>query len=191
MMGPATSIATDLTEGVIDRFRSLPASRSAYLLGHYLAELAAACSRIVDPAAAGLLVGWRIHAESSHVVAALRAAAAVRLGDDLDRHLIGLSVRSPDAVMGVGFMVVFPLTFLRNAFVPPGDARLAAVRSPRGTPQRDRGGGARAVRQPAGPARRHAVAARAPGAAAFLWCGLILGVAVPLTLARYRQRTTD
>src|SRR5262245_64540904 len=40
MMGPATAIATDLTEGVIDRFRSLPASRFAYLLGHYVAELA-------------------------------------------------------------------------------------------------------------------------------------------------------
>ena len=39
LVGPATSIATDLTEGVIDRFRSLPASRASYLLGHYLAEL--------------------------------------------------------------------------------------------------------------------------------------------------------
>src|SRR3954468_15869123 len=39
MMGPATSIATDQQEGVIDRFRSLPAKRSAYLSGHFLAEL--------------------------------------------------------------------------------------------------------------------------------------------------------
>ena len=37
MMGPATSIATDLTEGIVDRFRSLPMSRSAYLLGHLIA----------------------------------------------------------------------------------------------------------------------------------------------------------
>src|SRR6476661_7069660 len=40
LTGPATAIATDLTEGVIDRFRSLPASRIAYVTGHYLAELA-------------------------------------------------------------------------------------------------------------------------------------------------------
>ena len=39
LTGPATAIATDLTEGVIDRFRSLPATRTAYLLGHYVAEL--------------------------------------------------------------------------------------------------------------------------------------------------------
>ena len=40
MMGPGISIATDLTEGVVDRFRTLPVHRSAYLVGHYLAELA-------------------------------------------------------------------------------------------------------------------------------------------------------
>ena len=40
LMGPATSIATDLDEGVIDRFRSLPSSRGSYLFGHFLAELA-------------------------------------------------------------------------------------------------------------------------------------------------------
>ena len=46
IMGPATSIATDLTEGIVDRFRSLPMARSAYLLGHLLAELAASALAI-------------------------------------------------------------------------------------------------------------------------------------------------
>ncbi len=40
LMGPATSISTDLTEGVIDRFRSLPTARSAYLVGHFVSEIA-------------------------------------------------------------------------------------------------------------------------------------------------------
>src|SRR5215204_7424173 len=40
MAGPAVSMSTDLNEGVVDRFRSLPTSRSAYLSGHVLAELA-------------------------------------------------------------------------------------------------------------------------------------------------------
>ena len=48
LTGPATAISTDLTEGVIDRFRSLPATaRSAYLVGHYLAELAGMALSIV------------------------------------------------------------------------------------------------------------------------------------------------
>ncbi|MGZ4758455.1 MAG: ABC transporter permease, partial [Acidimicrobiales bacterium] len=59
LTGPATAISTDLTEGVIDRFRSLPASRTAYLFGHYLAELGGLVLSIVVLLGAGLLVGWR------------------------------------------------------------------------------------------------------------------------------------
>src|SRR5262249_25115552 len=55
MMGPATSIATDLTEGVIDRFRSLPTRRAAYLIGHYLAELAGMMLGVVILLGAGLI----------------------------------------------------------------------------------------------------------------------------------------
>ena len=46
---------------------------------------------------------------------------------------LGLKVRSPDAVMGVGFVVVFPLTFLSNAFVPVDRCRPCCRRSPSGT----------------------------------------------------------
>ena len=59
--GPATSIATDLTEGIVDRFRSLPMSRSAFLLGHLLAELAATLLALTVLCVSGLVVGWRIH----------------------------------------------------------------------------------------------------------------------------------
>src|SRR6478752_5557701 len=40
MMGPGTSLATDLKEGIVDRFRTLPMARSAFLVGHMLAEFA-------------------------------------------------------------------------------------------------------------------------------------------------------
>ena len=53
IMGPATSIATDLHEGVVDRFRSLPMARSAYLIGHMLAELARRQSAITVLAVRG------------------------------------------------------------------------------------------------------------------------------------------
>src|SRR6202142_1859800 len=61
MMGPGVAIATDLREGVVDRFRSLPIARSAYLLGHLLAELAASVLAIAVIALSGLIIGWRIH----------------------------------------------------------------------------------------------------------------------------------
>ena len=61
LAGPATSMATDMTEGIVDRFRSLPMSRSAFLLGHLMAEMAATLLALAVLCASGLVVGWRIH----------------------------------------------------------------------------------------------------------------------------------
>jgi ABC-2 type transport system permease protein len=118
MMGPGVSIATDLGEGMVDRIRSLPTSRSAYLVGHFLAELAAACVGIAILMATGFVVGWSIDSSVLEAIGGvallvLFAAAMIWLGT-----LIGVIARSPDAVQGFAFMTVFPLTFLSNAFVP-------------------------------------------------------------------------
>jgi ABC transporter DrrB family efflux protein len=193
MMGPATAIATDLSEGVIDRFRSLPVRRSAYLSGHFLAEFGGIVLSIVILLGSGLIVGWRTHADPLHVFGALLllalfAATIVWIGT-----LIGLFVRSPDAVMGIGFTVVFPLVFLSNAFVPidtlpdvlrhiaewnPVSALVAAVRELFGnTSGQVAGGGSWPL--------DHAVLF------AFASCAAILCAIVPLTLRRYRARTTD
>src|SRR3954452_7409494 len=78
LVGPATTIATDLTEGVIDRFRSLPAARTAYLSGHYLAELAGLALSIAVLLTAGLIVGWRVHTDILHVGLALALCSRSR-----------------------------------------------------------------------------------------------------------------
>jgi len=118
MMGPAMSIATDLKDGVIDRFRSLPSRRSAYLLGHYLAEMVGSLLTIAILLGTGFIVGWRTHASAIHVTEAMAlllvfASAMIWLG-----LWLGILVRSPDAVMGIGFVLIFPVTFISNAFVP-------------------------------------------------------------------------
>jgi ABC transporter DrrB family efflux protein len=192
MMGPATSIANDLQEGVIDRFRALPAKRSAYLSGHFIAELGGMILSIAILLASGLLVGWRPEGGlagflTGLVLLVLFAAVMVWIGT-----FIGLLVRTPDAVMGVGFTVVFPITFISNAFVPadtlpdvlqrfsewnPISVLVAAVRDLFGNTPGDVGG------QPW--PMEHAVVL------AFLACGLLLMAAVPLSLRRYRSRTID
>jgi ABC transporter DrrB family efflux protein len=192
MMGPATAIATDLTEGVIDRFRSLPSTRGAYLLGHYLAELAGSVLSIVVLLGAGLLVGWRTHTDIWHVAEAILllvvfASAIIWFGTWL-----GIVVRSPDAVMGVGFTLVFPLTFLSNAFVPvstlpellqwvaswnPVSVLVAAVRTLFGNPL--------------SPIAKDIWPMRHPVAAAWIYCVVLLAIAVPLALRRYTARTQD
>ena len=117
-MGPAQTVATDFQTGSIDRFRSLPIPRSAYLLGHFFAEMLGAILTIAILLGAGLIVGWRAHANALEISEATLlllafSAAIVWLG-----LWLGIVVRSPDAVMGIGFVVVFPLTFISNAFVP-------------------------------------------------------------------------
>ena len=118
MMGPGVSIATDLGEGMVDRIRSLPTSRSAYLVGHFVAELGATLVAIVILSLTGLIVGWSVDggvvdAIAGFALLVLFAAAMIWLGT-----LVGVIARSPDAVQGLAFMTVFPLTFLSNAFVP-------------------------------------------------------------------------
>ncbi len=191
MMGPATSIADDLTEGVIDRFRTLPVARSAYLLGHYLAELAGLVLSMVILSGTGLLVGWRTHSSVGHVLVTyaflvLFSSAIIWLGTWL-----GMVVRSSDAVMGLGFTIVFPMTFLSNAFVPiqsmpswlqyvaswnPVSVIVAGVRQGFGNPQ--------------APLVKHAWALEPAPAMAWPYCAALLAIAVPLSLHRYRVRTT-
>ena len=190
IIGPATAIATDLTEGIVDRFRSLPTSRSAYLFGHLIAELAAAALGLTILVLTGLIVGWRIHSSPLEAVAGfalllLFASAILWLGT-----LVGLSVRSPDAVTGVIFVVIFPLTFLSSAFVPlgglPAGLRAAAEYNPISTivaATRTLFGNPTAVPSDAAWPLLH------PVPAAFAWCVALLAVTVPLTIRRYRART--
>jgi ABC-2 type transport system permease protein len=106
--------------------------------------------------------------------------------------LLGVLVRSPDAVTGVAFITMFPLTFLANAFVPaeglpdglqtlaewnPVSAVIAAVRTLFGNPTATPADAAWPLEHPV--------------IAAIGWSLLILAIAVPLTVWRFRARTTD
>jgi ABC-2 type transport system permease protein len=192
MIGPAVSIATDLDEGVIDRFRTLPARRAAYLTGHFVAELAGMVLAIAVLLGTGLLVGWRTHTGIVDVGAALLlllafASAMIWIGT-----FIGMLVRTPDAVMGIAFVAVFPLAFVSNAFVPidsmpdalqwvaswnPMSAMVAAVRELFGNP--------------AAPVAKDVWPMEHPVAAAAVYCAVLLAAAVPLALHRFRTRTAD
>jgi hypothetical protein len=69
IIGPGTAMATDLGEGSIDRFRSLPMSRPAFLLGHLAAESMASILAIAIMVVSGLIVGWGINTDVPHTVA--------------------------------------------------------------------------------------------------------------------------
>lgn len=192
MMGPGMSIASDLGEGMVDRIRSLPTSRSAYLFGHFAAELAASMLAVVILCASGLAIGWRIDSSVGEALAGVALLVAFAGAMIWTGTLMGVIARSPDAVQGLVFMIVFPLTFLSNAFVPaaglpdglrqlaewnPVSAVVAAVRSLFGNPA--------ALPVDAPWPLQHAVPA------AVLWTALLLAVTIPLTIRRFRSRTAE
>lgn len=114
----ALGLTNDLEKGIIDRFRSLPMSRSSVLVGRSVAALIHSSLGIVVMAITGLLIGWRIHegfgkAVLAFVLVLLFGFAMIWFGI-----LIGSLMRSPEAVNGVMFTLLFPVTFLSNAFVP-------------------------------------------------------------------------
>jgi len=113
------ALNTDLTKGVVDRFRSLPIWRPAPLLGALLGD----CVRYLVAGTViillGLLLGFRPEAGVGGVLAALGLVIVFAFGLSWVFTTIGLLLRSPNAVMNAGFMGIFPLTFLSNVFVEP------------------------------------------------------------------------
>jgi ABC-2 type transport system permease protein len=113
------ALNTDLTRGVVDRFRSLPIWRAAPLVGSLLGDsvryLVAGTVIIV----LGVILGFRPDEGVPGVIAALALVVVFAFGLSWVFTTLGLLLRSPNAVMNAGFMGIFPLTFLSNVFVEP------------------------------------------------------------------------
>ncbi|MCH0541813.1 ABC transporter permease [Streptomyces sp. MUM 203J] len=118
--GAGAGIADDMHKGLIDRFRSLPMARGAVLTGRTIADLVQTTLTLVVLTGVALLVGWRIE---NGVLKALGAYALLLLlgyAFSWIGALIGLTVRTPEAATSGGLIWLFPVTFVSNAFVDPG-----------------------------------------------------------------------
>ena len=113
------ALNTDLTKGVVDRFRSLPIWRPAPLVGSLLGDSVRYVLAGTVIILLGLALGFRPEAGVAGVVAALALVVVFAFGLSWVFTTIGLLLRSPNAVMNAGFMGIFPLTFLSNVFVEP------------------------------------------------------------------------
>ncbi len=113
------TLNTDVTKGVVDRFRSLPVWRPAPLVGAMLGD----CVRYLVAAAVvvglGLLMGFRPQAGVLGLVAGVVLVVVFAFGLAWVFTTLGLLMRAPNAVLNAGFMALFPLTFLSNTFVDP------------------------------------------------------------------------
>jgi ABC-2 type transport system permease protein len=113
-----SSLAEDLQKGVIDRFRSLPMSRSAVLVGRTTADVANNVIVLVVMSITGLIVGWRIRNSLLEALAAYALLLLFAYAMSWVMAVVGLLVRTPEVVNNASFIVIFPLTFIANTFVP-------------------------------------------------------------------------
>ena len=191
-MGTAVGLSTDLTTGVIDRFRTLPIWRPAVLVGRTLTDLVTAmiCTTIV--ALTGLVVGWRPDASLLSVLAGFGLFLLFSFALSWATACLGIVSKSAESAQGIGLVVLFPMAFVSNALVPtahmptilqtianwnPVSAVTAAARDLFGNPNPS--------------ATIDAWPMQHPVLASLLWSAVLLAVFAPLASSLYRRRTTD
>jgi ABC transporter DrrB family efflux protein len=116
----ASGLAEDLASGVIDRFRSLPMARSAVLAGRTLSDLARSTVTLTLMLAVGLAIGFRWQTSPLGLLAGLAIILAFGYAWSWAMALLGLVVRTAEAVQAAAYLGVFPLAFTSSVFVPTG-----------------------------------------------------------------------
>jgi len=114
----AVGLNEDLKKGLIDRFRSLPMARSAVLAGRTLADMVMNSLAILLMIGVGLLVGFRFGTSIPEILGGIALLLLFGYAFSWIFALMGLGASSPESAGSIGFLVVFPLTFISSAFVP-------------------------------------------------------------------------
>lgn len=113
-----SAMAQDLKEGLIDRFRTLPMSASAVLVGRTNSDLVLNTISMVIMMLTGLAVGWRVNSSPLEFLAGVALLLLFSYAFSWVMALLGMSVKTPEVINNASFMILFPLTFISNAFVP-------------------------------------------------------------------------
>ncbi len=111
-------LAEDMQKGIIDRFRSLPMSRSAVLVGRTASDIIYNVLSLAIMSVTGLLIGWRIRGSITDAIVAYLLLLLLAYAFSWVLGYVGLLVPSPEVINNASFMVIMPLTFVSNAFVP-------------------------------------------------------------------------
>lgn len=183
------SLAEDMQKGIIDRFRSLPMAPSSVLIGRTVSDVVINVVSLVVMSLTGLVVGWRIRGSVVDAILAYVLLLLFAYAISWIMAVVGLIVRTPEVFNNASFMVIFPLTFLANTFVPmdelPTPLRVFAEWNPvSALTQASRelfGNTAPLTAESAAWSMRH------PVATTLVWVVIILAVFVPLALRQYRK----
>lgn len=183
------SLAEDMQKGIIDRFRSLPMAPSSVLIGRTVSDVVINVVSLVVMSLTGLVVGWRIRGSVVDAILAYILLLLFAYAISWIMAVVGLIVRTPEVFNNASFMVIFPLTFLANTFVPmselPTPLRVFAEWNPvSALTQASRelfGNAAPLTVESTAWSMRH------PVATTLIWVVIIMAVFVPLALRQYRK----
>jgi len=182
----AIGMVDDMAKGLIDRFRSLPMSRSAFLTGRTVSDVVYNLGILIVLMLSGLAVGWRVHEGVARFLAGVGLALLFVYAMSWVGVWLGLLVPTVEVGQQVAFTAIFPLTFLSNAFVPlqtlpgwlqpvadwnPVSAITAAMRELWGNPN---------------PFATNSFPSEHPIILTLIWTALFIAVFAPLGVRRYR-----
>lgn len=182
-------LADDMQKGIIDRFRSLPMSRSAVVLGRTASDVIYNGLSLVIMALAGFVVGWRFHDGIASALLGFGVLLAFGYAFSWIMAYVGLMVPSVEVINNASMMVIFPLTFVANTFVPSGNLptplRVFAEWNPVSSVTQ-------AARElfgniPPGTPEPGAWPLANPILYTLLWVGIIIAVFAPLSVRRYKR----
>lgn len=117
-MATGVQLREDMDKGVFDRFKSLPIARIAPLAGPMTADLVRYVVASVLTFATGIAMGYRPGGGAPGVAAAILLSVVAGWSLAWVFTFVGTLARSAQSVQGISMMIMFPLTFLSNAFVP-------------------------------------------------------------------------
>lgn len=184
VIGAGVATATDFTTGVIDRFRSLPVTRLAVISAQVIGQIIEQILGIVIVAAVGIGLGWRPTFGPGGFLELVGLMLLALFAFTSLGVLMGMLIGSSDAMQGIGFAIMLPLSFLAGTFVPISGMKLvprvvaewdplsAVVATVRHIAQGTHSTGSWQLDHPV--------------VAMVGWCVLIIGVCVPLALRRFR-----
>lgn len=188
----AIGLTSDLDKGIVDRFKSLPISRSSILVGRSVSSLIHSSIGITVMAVTGLAIGWRAH--NGFLETALGFALLLLFGFAMIwlGIWVGSMMHSVEAVNGVMFTTMFPITFVANTFAPtenmPDWLAVVAEWNPLSSvvqATRDLWGNG----LPAGPDA--AFPLQHPVLMTVLWSVVLTALFAPLAVRAFRQRSRD
>ena len=191
-VGTAIGLSTDLATGVISRLRTLPMSPTSILVGRTISDLLAAalCTTIV--VATGLAIGWRPTTGPAEVLAGIGVALLFSFALTWVNACLGMAVSGAESAQGIVFIVIFPLAFVSNVFVPTQGMPSWLATIANWNPVSAVASACRVLFGNSNPSGTiQAWPMQHPVVAAVIWSLALLAAAVPLAGRLYVRRTRD